>query len=184
MGHGHFDKLSWQFYDNGHEIVTDYGAARFLNIEAKEGGRYLPENETWAKQTIAHNALTVNGKSNFDGDVELADLHAPSQLYFASNPELQVSSASIDSAFSAEQVKMLRTLALMKVEGLSAPIAVDVMRAQGNGAIRFDLPLHYTGHIIDVGFDAENNVASRPVLGSANGYEHIWVDATGTPKPG
>ena len=184
MGHGHFDKLSWQFYDNGHEIVTDYGAARFLNIEAKEGGRYLPENETWAKQTIAHNALTVNGKSDFDGDVELADLHAPSQLYYASNPELQVSSASIDSAFPAEQVKMLRTLALMKVEGLSAPIAVDVMHAQGNGAIRFDLPLHYTGHIIDVGFDAENNVANRPVLGSSNGYEHIWVDASGTPKPG
>jgi oligo-alginate lyase len=29
LGHGHFDKLTWQFYDNGNEIVSDYGAARF-----------------------------------------------------------------------------------------------------------------------------------------------------------
>lgn len=184
MGHGHFDKLSWQFYDNGHEIVTDYGAARFLNIEAKEGGRYLPENDTWAKQTIAHNALTVNGKSHFDGNVELADRHAPTQLYYASAPELQISSARIDSAFPAEQVSMLRTLALVEIEGLSAPIAIDVLRAQGTGAIRYDLPLHYAGHVIDVGFATQGNVANRPVLGAADGYEHIWVDATGIPKPG
>ena len=48
LGHGHFDKLTWQFYDNGAEIVSDYGAARFLNVEAKYGGRYLPENKTYA----------------------------------------------------------------------------------------------------------------------------------------
>lgn len=29
MGHGHFDKLNWLFYDNGQRVVTDYGAARF-----------------------------------------------------------------------------------------------------------------------------------------------------------
>ena len=184
MGHGHFDKLSWQFYDNGHEIVTDYGAARFLNIEAKEGGRYLPENESWAKQTIAHNALTVNGRSHFDGDAKLADLHAPQQLYFASDPALQVSSGRIDSAFPAEQVDMTRTLALMQVKGLAAPVVIDGLHARGTGANRFDLPLHYAGHIIDVGFEAEANVASRPVLGEANGYQHIWVDARGTPAAG
>lgn len=41
MGHGHFDKLNWLFYDNGNPVVTDYGAARFLNVEAKRGGIYL-----------------------------------------------------------------------------------------------------------------------------------------------
>ena len=46
LGHGHFDKLTWQFYDKGEEIVSDYGAARFLNVKAKYGGRYLPENQT------------------------------------------------------------------------------------------------------------------------------------------
>ena len=30
MGHGHFDKLSYTFYDNNNEVVRDYGAARFF----------------------------------------------------------------------------------------------------------------------------------------------------------
>ena len=45
MGHGHFDKLHWLYFDNGREIISDYGAARFLNIEAKYGGHYLPEKQ-------------------------------------------------------------------------------------------------------------------------------------------
>lgn len=35
MGHGHFDRLSFTYYDNNKEIIQDYGAARFLNIEPK-----------------------------------------------------------------------------------------------------------------------------------------------------
>ena len=38
MGHGHFDRLSFTYYDNNKEIIQDYGAARFLNIEPKNGG--------------------------------------------------------------------------------------------------------------------------------------------------
>jgi hypothetical protein len=182
MGHGHFDKLSWQYFDNGHEIVTDYGAARFLNIEAKHGGKYLPENETWAKQTIAHNTLVVNETSHFGGDVKLADEHAPSQLYYASTPELQVSTASIDSADPAQQVRIVRTLALMPVAGLAEPVVIDVLRASGQGKLRFDLPLHYDGHIMETGFRLSSNVADRPVLGAHDGYQHVWVDATGSPQ--
>ena len=37
MGHGHFDRLSWLFYDNGREIVSDYGAARFLKTRPEQG---------------------------------------------------------------------------------------------------------------------------------------------------
>ncbi|WP_336987078.1 alginate lyase family protein [Altererythrobacter aquiaggeris] len=184
MGHGHFDKLSWQLYDNGHEVVRDYGAARFLNIEAKEGGRYLPENESWAKQSVAHNALVVNETSHFGGNVDIADSFAPRQLYFSAKPELQVSTATIDSAYRGENVIMTRTLARMDVTGLTAPVTIDVMRASGEGALTFDLPLHYSGHIMETGFDARHNVASRPVLGDDNGYQHIWVDAVARPKGG
>ncbi|MDY7098145.1 MAG: heparinase II/III family protein, partial [Pseudomonadota bacterium] len=95
MGHGHFDKLAWQLYDNGNEIVRDYGAARFLNIEAKEGGRYLPENTTWAKSTVAHNTLVVDEKSHFDGKVGPASAKWPTQLYFSDKAGLPVSSAEI-----------------------------------------------------------------------------------------
>ena len=42
MGHGHFDKLSYSLYDEKGEIAQDYGAARWVNIDQKGGGRYLP----------------------------------------------------------------------------------------------------------------------------------------------
>ncbi|KLI62863.1 alginate lyase family protein [Aurantiacibacter marinus] len=183
MGHGHFDKLSWQLYDRGNEIVRDYGAARFLNIEAKEGGRYLPENETWAKQTIAHNALVVNEQSHFYGVRDLADTAWPTQHYFNVEDGFQVSAAGIDSAYPNEGVSMTRVLAMVDIEGLSQPLALDVLRAQGTSEVQFDLPLHYSGHIMRLGFDPVRNIAGRPVLGADNGYQHIWVDGSATPAP-
>ena len=179
MGHGHFDKLSWQYYDNGHEIVSDYGAARFLNIEAKHGGRYLPENESWAKQSIAHNSLVVDEKSHFDGDVDVADKLAPQQLYFSDRPGSQISTAKMTCAYPG--VEFTRTLALLDIDGLSQPLVADVMRVTAGSDHQYDLPLHYNGHITRVGFDVKSNVEERPVLGLANGYQHIWVDATSKP---
>jgi oligo-alginate lyase len=179
MGHGHFDKLSWQYYDNGHEIVSDYGAARFLNIEAKHGGRYLPENESWGKQTVAHNTLVVDAKSHFDGDTEAADKLAPEQLYFSDRMGSQISTAKMPGAYP--DVEFTRTLALLDVDGLGHPLVANVMRVKAEGNHQYDLPLHYNGHITRVGFNVNSNVEGRPVLGKANGYQHIWVDATGKP---
>lgn len=182
MGHGHFDKLSWQLYDNGHEIVRDYGAARFLNIEAKAGGRYLPENESWAKQTVAHNTLVVDGQSHFGGDVDAADAVAPRQLYYSDAPGLQVSSARVDGAYP--DVAITRTLVLADIPGLERPAVLDFVTAESATGHRYDLPLHYQGHIVELGFPVHSRVAERPVLGDANGYQHIWVDATATPPGG
>ncbi|MBV7260326.1 alginate lyase family protein [Erythrobacter crassostreae] len=175
MGHGHFDKLAWQMYDNGNEIVRDYGAARFLNIVAKEGGRYLPENETWAKSSIAHNTLVVDEKSHFDGDVKLASAKAPSQLYFSDADGLQVSSGRIAEAYPG--VLMQRTLIVPDIPGLEAPVVLDLVRGRSRDAHQYDLPLHYSGHIMEFDFAVDSNVEARPVLGEANGYQHIWVDA-------
>lgn len=184
MGHGHFDKLSWQLYNMGEEVVTDYGAARFLNIEAKEGGRYLPENESWAKQTIAHNTLVVNEQSHFYGELELAEAAWPTQDWFHVEDGFQASVASIDSAYPNEGVAMDRLLALVTVDGLSQPLALDVLRASSDAPVQFDLPLHYAGHIMRLGFDLERHVASRPVLGQGHGYEHIWEDGRAVPDAG
>ncbi len=177
MGHGHFDKLSWQYYDNGQEIVTDYGAARFLNIVAKEGGQYLPENESWAKQSIAHNTLVVDGKSHFDGDADIADRYAPKQLYFDAGKNLQVSSARIDTAYPG--VGMTRTLAMMDVPGLEHPVIADILRVSSAAMHQYDFPLHYQGHIMRAPGSLKQFVDQRPVLGDASGYQHIWVDARG-----
>ena len=182
MGHGHFDKLSWQLYDNGHEIISDYGAARFLNIEAKEGGRYLPENESWAKQTIAHNALVVDERSHFDFDEVEADKHAPAQLYYSDAPGLQVSSASIDTAYPG--VTMTRTLVMPSVPGLENPLVLDLVRAESETSHLYDLPVHFNGHIMEHDLQAESFVAARPVLGTDHGYQHIWVDAVAQSENG
>jgi len=179
MGHGHFDRLNWLLYDNGNPILTDYGAARFLNIEAKDGGRYLPENESWAKQTIAHNALVVNETSHFGGALRPAEATAPTQLFFQGEGNVRASTAEENEAYPG--VRMRRTLAQVDIEGFSSPIVVDLLRADGEQAARYDLPLHYAGHLIETGFPLQSNVTERPVLGAANGYQHLWVDATGTP---
>ncbi len=177
MGHGHFDKLAWQLYDNGNEIVRDYGAARFLNIEAKQGGRYLPENKSWAKSSIAHNTLVVDEKSHFGGKVAPASASWPTQLYFSDAAGMQVSSAKIDDAYDGVSIR--RTLVMPTIPGLEAPLVLDLVSASSEAAHQYDLPLHYSGHIMEFDFDAEANVASRPVLGAHSGYQHIWVDAQG-----
>ena len=105
LGHGHFDKLTWQFYDKGEEIVSDYGAARFLNVEAKYGGRYLPENDTWAKQTIAHNTVIVDEKSHFNANVAMGNKNHPELLFFEKNDTVTISSAHIDSAYEGVSLK-------------------------------------------------------------------------------
>ena len=180
MGHGHFDKLNWLFYDNGHAVVTDYGAARFLNIEAKSGGIYLPENTSWAKQTIAHNTLVVDERSHFDGDWRQGEAHAPTPLLFEIEEGLQIVSARMQNAYDG--VVFDRTLALLSHPDLGLPVVVDLLRARGGAPRRYDLPLHFGGHLMTVGFDARRALAERPVLGKGNGYQHLWVDATSAPS--
>ncbi len=176
MGHGHFDKLSWLFYDNGHAIVRDYGAARFLNIEAKSGGIYLPENKSWAKQTVAHNTLVVDERSHYDGDWKLGEANPPTPQLFAATADMQIAVARMRGAYDG--VSFDRTLALLSHPDLGLPIAVDLLRAKGGRPRRFDLPLHFNGHIMTVGFAAQRALATRPVMGKKNGYQHLWVDAS------
>ncbi|WP_339931892.1 heparinase II/III family protein [uncultured Brevundimonas sp.] len=174
MGHGHYDRLNWLFYDNGHEVVTDYGAARFLNIEAKAGGVYLPENDSWASQTIAHNTLVVDGRSQFDGDLETAEAHWPNTGLFVTDDGLQIASSRMVGAY--EGVVFDRSLMLVRHPDLPLPVAIDLLRARSDSPVRYDLPLHFNGHIMTVGFEARRNLEARPVLGEAAGYQHLWVD--------
>ncbi len=171
MGHGHFDRLHWMFYDNGAEIVADYGAARFLNVPQKAGGRYLPENTTWAKQTAAHNTLLVDGASQFGGDPELADLTWPSDHFYRAGEGVQIVSAREDAAYPGAAIR--RTMLLIEWPGLEYPLVVDLLKARSKEARRFDLPLYFKGDLIE----AQPKFAASPSLrpmGSKNGYQHLW----------
>lgn len=182
MGHGHYDKLGWMFYDGGRTIVTDYGAARFLNIEAKEGGRYLPENESWAKTTVAHNTLVVDETSQFGGELKVAEEAWPTQLAFGRSDDLQWSVGEMEDAWPG--VTFRRVLVLVEQDEGRSPMVLDVLHARGAEAHRFDLPLHYAGHLIDTGLTLQSNTAARPLLGKGHGYQHIWVDATASTAAG
>lgn len=175
MGHGHFDKLNWLYYDNGREIVTDYGAARFLNVEQKEGGRYLPENESWAKQTVAHNALVVDERSHFDGRWKAGQQHHPEQVFFESSEGIEITGAVMEDAY--EGVRFRRTLAMLDGVAADRPIVLDVLRVAGGELHQYDLPLHYSGQFIAASHPLDSRTDELVPLGTGNGYQHLWLRA-------
>lgn len=182
MGHGHFDRLGWLYYDDTGPVVTDYGAARFLNVEAKQGGRYLPENDSWAKQSVAHNVLVVDERSHFDGDVRKGDATPTRQLAWSGEGPTRWSIGEVESAYP--DVSVRRAMLLVSVSGLSNPLVIDLLTADGDKAHRYDLPVHFRGHVIDSDYDLKRNLAGRPVLGKANGYQHLWVDGEAPAESG
>ncbi len=172
MGHGHFDKLNWLFYDNGQEIITDYGSARFLNVEQKEGGHYLPENESWAKQTIAHNTLVVDERSHFGGDAKLGQQHYPELLVFENRANVQITGAVMRDAYSG--VEFRRTMAFLDGVVPDGPLVVDVLNVASETAHQYDLPLHFAGQIISTSPTFDVRTDRLEPLGKANGYQHLW----------
>lgn len=176
MGHGHFDRLNMLFYDNNFELFYDYGSARFLNINTKGGGNYLPENNSWAKQTVAHNTLVVDQTSNFNGKLEDAEKTHPELVYFNANPNLQVISASESYAYSS--VKLIRTTALVKVDESPKPLLIDVFQAISESLHHYDLPFWYKGQLVNTSFDLNAKPNNLQALGEKNGYQHIWLNAS------
>lgn len=182
LGHGHFDKLTWQYYDHGNEIVSDYGAARFLNVEAKFGGRYLPENNSYAKQTIAHNTVVVDETSHFSGNVEVGNQNSPKLNFFESNQFGTVSSGEISTAYQG--VTLERTVGLINFPELETSISLDVFNVVTETPRQFDLPLYYQGQLIDTNFELLANSKTLSALGDKNGYQHLWLKGQGQPESG
>lgn len=181
MEHGHYDKLALLYSDNGREILPDYGAARFLNIEQKFGGRYLPENKTYALQTIAHNTVTVDGRSNYGGDYDTADAsHSDRHFFTAADPNFQVMSARDSVAYPG--VAMQRTVAMIRDPKLTHPVLVDVFRLVAEKPHQYDYPLHYSGHFLAGNTEYTAHTTSRRTLGEKDGYQHLWVEAEADAK--
>lgn len=182
LGHGHFDKLTWQFYDAGAEIVSDYGAARFLNVEAKYGGRYLPENESYAKQTVAHNTVVVDEESHFNAKTKVGNKHHPELAFFNKNQHGVISQASIDTAY--EGVELSRTMALINLPDMDTPLVFDIFNVNSKDKRQYDLPVHYQGQLIDSNFARQAFTKNLAPLGDKNGYQHLWLTAKAKPKAG
>jgi hypothetical protein len=180
MGHGHFDRLGISLYDKKQEILPDYGAARFLNVVAKDGGTYLPENKTWANQTVAHNTLVIDGQSDFDGRYDEGEKYNP-KLVFADleNPEVQIVSATDEHCY--EGAILTRTLALLEVD--ERKYLIDLFDVKNDKVSQYDLPVYFNGQIIEANFEY-SRLNQYKTLGKANGYQHLIVDAEAKNRPG
>lgn len=174
LGHGHFDWLGLIYYDNGDEVIADYGASRFLNVEPKNGGHYLPENTTWAKQTVAHNTLVVDQSSQFAGNWRVAEKTSPTIMAFDDTPGASFTAAEIGTAYDG--VNLQRVVAMVDRDG-GGQYIVDIMRGASDKQHIYDLPVHFKGQLIETSLPFEHETEALAPLGSDAGYQHLWRTA-------
>ncbi len=178
LSHGHFDKLSFSLFDE-HEVLQDYGMVRFVNVGQKGGGNYLPENNSWAKQSVAHNTLVQNQESHFEGKYEIGSQHHSDLWFFDNtNRSVHIVSALDENAYPGTTLR--RTMALITDEEFEKPLVIDLFKVNSQTKNDYDLPFYYFGQVLQTSFDID---AAKPIktLGTANGYQHLYVEATGTP---
>ena len=179
MGHGHFDKLSYSLYNETGEVIQDYGAARWVNIDQKGGGRYLKENNSWAKQSVAHNTLVVGQRSHYEGKISIAEeLHPDLYAFSAADDKLQLVSSVTDNAYRGRTLHRFNVL--LTAPAFSQPLVFDVFRSAGSKREVHDLPTWYHGELLETNFPFVTNNRLAP-LGTDHGYQHLWAEASGKP---
>ncbi len=178
LSHGHYDKLSFSLFEHGDEVLQDYGLVRFVNIEQKGGGNYLKENNTWAKQTVAHNTLVQNETSHFNGDYATGSQHH-SFLHFYNddNENIQIVSAKEVNAYPGTELH--RTMTMIKHQDFEKPFVLDLLKVSSKRKNQYDLPFYYLGQIIDTNFDYQSS-RHLQALGKSNGYQHLYLEGKGS----
>jgi oligo-alginate lyase len=177
MGHGHFDRLNINVFDKGNEIISDYGSARYIGIEQKYGGRYLPENTKYAAQTIAHNTVAVDEMSHFNGISDIGEKSHP-EKYFSdyTNPNQLAASAKEDKAYPG--VTMHRSVYLLQLT--NSKILLDLYAIKAAQKHQYDLAFPYNGQLIQTSFKYTPYTTSQEILGTKNGYQFLWKTAEAT----
>ena len=180
LSHGHYDKLSFSLYDRGDEVIQDYGLVRFVNIGQKGGGNYLKENQSWAKQTIAHNSLTQDQTSHFKGKYEIGSQHH-SELHFFDDSRADAQVVSAREANAYPGTEMHRTMAIIKPENFATPLVLDIMKVTSEAKHQYDLPFYFMGQVLQTNFDYEIPSSLAP-LGDSDGYQHLYLEGKGKPS--
>ncbi len=178
MDHGHFDTLGITYFNRGQEVLREYGFVRWVNVEPKFGGRYLPENKAYGRQTIAHNLVAIDETSQNDGDMDIAEQKHGELNFFIVKDHLQAVSAFADDHYKG--VKMQRTSMMVDDAAFEVPLLVDIYKLQSENEHQYDYAIQYQGQIIRRNFDLQTHKSLEP-LGKNNGYQHLWKLAQGKP---
>ena len=184
LSHGHYDKLTMALYDNGKEIIPDYGASRFINLEAKNSGHYTRENDSFCKQSVAHNTPVVDRTSHFGGVYKVSSKHHSDFVnqYQAPDGSFQAMTARENNAYADRGVAMERTLFHASLPGLDFPVILDLVTMKADAKHNYDLPFWYRGQMVSTNTEQQRSLSSLPAMGDSHGYQHIWVDALCSPK--
>ena len=57
------------------------------------------------------------------------------------------------------------------------PFAIDILTAEAPEAHVYDLPFHYSGHLINSSFDCRRDAHRLVPAGNNYGYEHLWLES-------
>ncbi|EKY4211430.1 chondroitin lyase [Vibrio alginolyticus] len=178
MGHGNFDTLGITFFNRGQEVLREYGFCRWVNVEPKFGGRYLDENKSYARQTIAHNAVTIDEQCQNGFDVDRADsVHGLPHFFKVESTEINGMSAFANDHYP--NTDMQRSVFMLNLDELEAPLLLDLYRIEGEGEHQYDYSHQYDGQIVRTNFDYQS-FGELSTLGDDFGYQHLWKVASGT----
>ncbi|GEA25236.1 heparinase II/III domain-containing protein [Vibrio harveyi] len=177
MGHGNFDTLGITFFNRGQEVLREYGFCRWVNVEPKFGGRYLDENKSYARQTIAHNAVTIDEQCQNGFDVDRADsVHGLPHFFKVEGTEINGMSAFANDHYP--NTDMQRSVFMLNLDELEAPLLLDLYRIEGEGEHQYDYSHQYDGQIVRTNFDYQS-FGELSTLGDDFGYQHLWNVASG-----
>ncbi|MCL1067422.1 heparinase II/III family protein [Shewanella olleyana] len=177
MGHGNFDTLGITYFNRGQEVLREYGFGRWVNVEPKFGGRYLDENKSYARQTIAHNLVTIDETCQNYFDVSRADgVHGIPHFFTVDSDDIKGMSAFANDHYDG--FTMQRSVFMLNIDELEAPLLLDLYRLNGEGEHQYDYSHQYDGQIIRTNFDY-TTYKELDTLGDKDGYQHLWHVADG-----
>ncbi len=125
--HGHFDKLSFVYFNRGQELAYDPGRARSQAYR-------LPVHKNWYRATTSHNTVLVDrvSQEGVEGQGEL----------FVATPELSATAAHTDAAYPGV---LHRRLLVLRPGFL---IVADVLTATDGKRHTFDWLYHNRGESV------------------------------------
>lgn len=147
--HGHFDKLNLTLFAGGREWLIDSGRISYAN----------PIYKTWVKETIAHNTVTLGGKSQ-----------APTtgKLLWLKNSE--GNAPDTWTAAAAECASAYPGTVLRRYLFLTPAALVDVYDVTTETAMQIDWAIHTAAEKITPPAGA---AATKMDLGNELGYRHL-----------